>query len=211
MVGALMLLFLLVAMLTPGINWVARSRNVNPLDEDKCGATFGSTRLARTDERLTIDQGNDRDLRLNMVITLILVAAVGAVLIRAAVLISATVANELGTLYVNLTVAGAILLLLGQRRNRIVIDRVQCRVRLVRISLFRTFVRREVPFVSVRRARITGVQRASWRFAIELGSGELWMPLFSLRTEAYQPDELQKFADQVNKFLGAAKTVDAKA
>ena len=142
-----------------------------------------------------------------MIITLILVAALGAVLI------SASVANdsrpygdrerEPGTLFVNLTVAVAILMLLAQRRNRIVVDRVQRRVRLVRISLFRTFVRREVPFVSVRRAKITGTEGASWRFAIELGSGELWTPLFSLQTEAYQPDELQKFADQVNEFLGA--------
>ena len=61
-----------------------------------------------------------------------------------------------------------ILLLLGQWRDRIVFDRVQGTLRLVRVSLFNTSVRREEPLASVRGAKITGALGASWQFAVEL-------------------------------------------
>jgi hypothetical protein len=84
-------------------------------------------------------------------------------------------------------------------------------LRQVRVSLFRTFVRREEPRASVRRVRITGAMGASWEFVVELDSGELWRPLSSLQTEAYQPDELQKYADLVNEFLQGSRADKAKA
>jgi hypothetical protein len=216
LIGILFGAFIMFAAFAPLTDWCVQPANANPADDDTGGATFArfdSTRLVRTAERLTIDKGSDADLRKGMVVSFVLLVVLGGCLI------SLFVAIDVGnfrrpavlTFVYGPIVVVPILLLLAQFRDRIVFDRAQGTLRQVRVSLFRTFVRREEPLASVRRARITGAMGASWEFVVELDSGELWRPLLSLETAAYQPDELQKYADLVNEFLQGSQADKAKA
>jgi len=93
-----------------------------------------------------------------------------------------------------------------QWRNRIVFDRAQGIRRLVRVTLFGTSVRREAPLASIRSAKVTGSRGAFWQLVIELDSGEAWAPpSASLRSDRYQPDQLQRIADQINQFLEVSR------
>ena len=93
-----------------------------------------------------------------------------------------------------------------QWRNRIVFDRAHGSLRIIRVTLFGTSVRREEPLASVRCAKVTGSLGAFWQLVIELNSGEtLPLPSADLRTEQYQADQLQKIGEQINQFLGVSK------
>ncbi len=93
-----------------------------------------------------------------------------------------------------------------QWHHRIVFDRAQGTLRLVRVTLFGTSVRREERLASIRGAKVTGSRGAFWQLVIELDSGETWAPpSASMRTDVYQPDQLQTIADQINQFLEASK------
>jgi hypothetical protein len=112
------------------------------------------------------------------------------------------------------TVAGLTVLLLltmaalGRGRNQMVFDRALGTMRLLRIRLspLETSVCREEPLASIRGAKLTGSRGSFWQLVIEFNSGEMWEPpLPAMQTEQYQPDELQKIADQMNQFLGVSR------
>jgi hypothetical protein len=163
---------------------------------------FGSMQLVRTADRLTIDKGEN--VRKGIIATFILLASIGAGLV------SCSVAIDLSPGATGVTVIAApiavvlIVIALLQSRGQLILDRKQGTLRLTSISMFGTSVRREVPLTLVRRSLLIGSVGAFWEFAIEFASGEKWRPFSSLQDDAYVPDKLQKFADQVNEFLGVS-------
>jgi hypothetical protein len=137
-----------------------------------------------TGNRLTIEDGN---LKASVVGTLVVIVIAGAGLI------GCSLASDLHDLefyrqnlehlgfsqptpWLTIVVSAIVLLLIVvaplQWHNRIVFDRAQGTLRLVRVTLFGTSVRREEPLASIRSAEVTGSRGAFWQLVIELNSGE---------------------------------------
>lgn len=169
--------------------------------------------VAQTGDQLTIEDGN---VTASVVGALVVIVIVGAVMTGCSLWFDYTTSEpyrEAGiispTPWLTIIVSAIALLLVVvaplQWHNRIVFDRAQGTLRLVRVTLVGTSVRREEPLASIRSAKVTGSRGAFWQLVIELDSGEAWTPSGSMHTDAYQPIELQRIADQVNEFLGVAK------
>lgn len=176
-----------------------------------------------TGDRLTIEDG---DVKASVVGTFVVILIAGAGLIGCSLVFDRhdlDIYREHGlsqlgfsqpTPWLTIGTSAIILLLMVaaplQWGNRIVFDRAQGTLRLMRVRLFGTSVRREEPLASIRCAKIIGSLGAFWQLVIELNSGETFaLPSADLRTDQYQPDQLQTIADQINQFLGVPK-VDSR-
>src|ERR1700730_1510258 len=169
--------------------------------------------IAHTGDRLTIEDGN---VIASVVGALALIAIAGAGLISCSLVtdnINSEIYRQAGISQTpwGTIASGAITLLLVlvaplQWHNRIVFDRAQGTLRWARVTLFGISVRRELALASIRGAKVAGSRGAFWQLEIELDSGEAWTPpSSSMYAREYQPDQLQRIADQVNQFLGVAK------
>jgi hypothetical protein len=165
--------------------------------------------VAYTGDRLTIEDGN---VTASVVGALVLIAIVGAGLISCSLVtdnLNSEIYRQAGISQTpwGTIVSGAITLLLVlvaplQWHNRIVFDKALGTLRVARVTLFGTSVRRELPLASIRGAKIVGSHGAVWQLEIELDSGEAWTPpSSSMYAREYQPDQLRRIADQVNQFL----------
>ena len=171
-------------------------------------------------DRLTIEDGN---VTASVIGTFVVILIAGAGLISCSLWFDVGMSDALSVMpnrsgesaipytpWFTIGASAIVLLLIVvaplQWRNRIVFDQAHGTLRLIRVTLFGTSVRREEPLASIRCAKVTGSLGAFWQLVIELNSGEAWAPLSaSLRTEQYQPDQLQRIADQINQFLGVSK------
>jgi len=176
--------------------------------------------ITETANRLSIEDGN---VTASVIGTFVVILIAGAGLIGCSLWLDVGMSDALSVMpnrsgesgiphtpWFTIGASGMVLLLVVvaplQWRNRIVFDRAHGSLRLIRVTLFGTSVRREEPLASVRCAKVTGSLGAFWQLVIELNSGEtLPLPSADLRTEQYQADQLQKIGEQINQFLGVSR------
>lgn len=166
--------------------------------------------ISRSEERLTIADGNARLAAIGAgVVTIV----AGSGMIGCGLLtdfINAAPYREAGLphrpdttiAFAIVTLLLALVLLLLSQHTEIVVDKSRGTLRLVSVRPFRTSVLREVALASVRRARIVGSRGAFWQLEFELDSDQPLAPP-ALQSDAYEPDELRRIADQINQFLAA--------
>jgi|SRR5215831_15551881 len=96
--------------------------------------------------------------------------------------------------------------LLARTYSRIILDRTQGYLTLLKVRFAGESVIRQEPLASVRKLSVDSLGDV-WRLEIELESGEKLVPR-RVYNNAYRPDDLQKLADQANQFLVSAKASD---
>jgi hypothetical protein len=104
-----------------------------------------------------------------------------------------------------LTTLGLLALLVAvTRRTEIVLDTAKRTLQLASVWPFGVAIRREIALASVCNARVAGSRGDFWQFEFVLDRGDPVAPI-SMRTNAYQPEELLRIADQVNEFLPGSR------